>query len=80
MAGGQERGATKPVSKGTRGLLSLPPGYSARALVADDLRVVAALIAACEVADEGSAESTLDDLRGEWELPRFDLARVQVSG
>ncbi|HSP55149.1 MAG TPA: GNAT family N-acetyltransferase [Dehalococcoidia bacterium] len=36
---------------------------------------MATLVAACEEADEGSAESTLDDLRGEWELPRFDLSR-----
>jgi mycothiol synthase len=62
----------------------LPAGYEERAPRMADLDRVVALIAACEVADEGSAEITRDDLRGSWERPRFALERdarvVETAG
>lgn len=53
----------------------LPAGYSVRAPTMDDLDVVLNLIRECELADEGSAELTADDLRGAWERPRIDPAK-----
>ncbi len=56
----------------------------ARAPVAEDLDAVVAMIATCEVADEGNAEITRDDFQGSWERPRFDLGRdawvVETAG
>lgn len=40
-----------------------------------NLEAVLTLIRDCEAADEGEAELTLDDLRGNWERPRFELSR-----
>ena len=52
----------------------LPDGYTVRAPTAFDAEAVVALIRACELADEGDAELTLDDLQGNWERPNFTLA------
>lgn len=51
----------------------IPEGFAVRTPKWEDLERVVALIAACEVADEGNAEITRDDLRGSWERPRFEL-------
>jgi GNAT superfamily N-acetyltransferase len=55
--------------------VNLPEGYTLRLPGPGDLETVHALIATCEEADEGSAEITLDDVRGSWERQRFDLKR-----
>jgi mycothiol synthase len=41
----------------------------------DDLGAVVATIAASEIATTGVADITVDDLRGDWRRPSFDLAR-----
>lgn len=51
----------------------LPDGYTLRPLTDADAAAVNALVRACELADEGDAEQTLDDLRGNWERPNFRL-------
>lgn len=53
--------------------MTLPLGYEARAARPEDLDAVVALIAACEIADEGNAEVSRDDVRGAWERARFNL-------
>lgn len=52
--------------------MTLPEGYSGRAPRADDQEAIVGLIAAFEIADEGRAEVSLDDVRGAWERARFD--------
>jgi mycothiol synthase len=52
--------------------IELVAGYSFRAPTNDDFDVVFKLIRECEVADEGKAELTPDDLRGAWDRPRVD--------
>jgi mycothiol synthase len=49
-------------------------GYTVRPPEASDAEAVNTLVRACELADEGGAEQTLDDLRGDWERPNFNLA------
>lgn len=44
-----------------------PGGYSARALTTGDVWAVAEPIAACELADFGRAEMTVEELRGDWQ-------------
>lgn len=39
------------------------------------MEAVVALMRACEAHEEGEAEMALDDLRGTWERPRFELLR-----
>jgi GNAT superfamily N-acetyltransferase len=51
-----------------------PEGYTARHPSMDDLGAVLAAVRAHEVADEGAAEYTEDDLRGDWTRDRFDIA------
>jgi len=62
--------------------MTLPPGFTSRAPRPGELGAVNALVREHEEADEGEAESTIDDLRGYWERARFDLkkdARVVVA-
>jgi mycothiol synthase len=54
---------------------NLPPGFTWRAPGLGDIESVVALVRECEEADEGDAETTLDDQRGDWERPRFDLEK-----
>lgn len=56
------------------GALQLPDGYTALRPAPGDIERVWQLIRACEDADEGAAELTLDDQRGSWDRARFDLA------
>jgi GNAT superfamily N-acetyltransferase len=51
----------------------LPEGYVWRAPPLEELDAVVALIAACELADEGNVEVERDDVRGSWERERFSL-------
>lgn len=53
---------------------ALPPGYTARSPHLGDLGVVLEVVRAAELADEGDAELTADDLRGAWQRARFELA------
>ena len=46
---------------------TLPDGYSVRAPSAADARAVAELIAACQLADSGRAEMTIEELVGDWQ-------------
>ena len=61
---------------------SLPAGYVVRPPVIDDAPGVAGVMAACDVADYGSSDATVEDVRNYWEAPRFDLqhdARIIVA-
>jgi len=51
----------------------LPRGFTLRRPQTDDLEAVNDLVRACELADEGQAESTADDLLGAWQRSGFDL-------
>lgn len=51
----------------------LPDRYSIRAPTNADAETIVHLIRACELADEGDAELTLDNLQGSWERPNFNL-------
>src|SRR5574341_1124913 len=62
--------ASKP---GTAEPGNLPAGYRARTLRWEDLDAVVELMSACEIADEGDAEVSRDDVRGAWERARFNL-------
>ena len=53
----------------------LPEGYASRQITTNDLDAAVALMRTCEIADEGSSETTADDVRTFWNRPRFDLAR-----
>ncbi len=55
--------------------VSAPTIFSVRAPVMADLEAVNELIRGCEAHEEGEAELEVDDLRGAWERPRFDLSR-----
>ena len=61
-------------------MTALPAGHTARAATWDDLPVVLALVQAVDIATLGEADTTSEDLRSEWSLPRFhpeDGALVQ---
>ena len=60
--------------QGTREPGNLPAGYTSRPPRREDLDAVVALMSACELADEGDAEVSGDDVRGAWERARFSLA------
>jgi mycothiol synthase len=53
----------------------LPAGVLVRAPRWEELEAVVELIRECEVADEGGAEMTVDDVRSQWTRGRFDLKR-----
>jgi len=55
--------------------LGLPDGYGLRRPRGDDLDEVVALIAAADLAVTGETTASRDDLRADWALPRFQLAR-----
>jgi mycothiol synthase len=57
----------------THELNPLPPGFQARPVVMDDLEAAVELFNICGLAQIGYPEATLAQLRGEWELPDFDL-------
>jgi mycothiol synthase len=63
--------------------IDLPPGLEARAPTLDDLDDVIAVVVSSEVAADGVADITYEDLRSDWERPSFDLendAVVVVDG
>ncbi|HEU5226389.1 MAG TPA: GNAT family N-acetyltransferase [Ktedonobacteraceae bacterium] len=53
----------------------LPRGFTMRHPTMADLAEVTALLRICEVALDGAAETTLDDIRTGWQMPSFDLAK-----
>ncbi len=53
--------------------LSFPTGFTARPPVIDDAPGVAELLIACDVADYGSSDATVEEVRNYWAAPRFDL-------
>jgi mycothiol synthase len=53
----------------------LPAGYTLRAPTMEDVVGVAAVIAACDVADYGSPDYTAEDIRHDWQRPGFSLAQ-----
>ena len=53
-----------------------PQGYRARLPTVDDAPAVAALIAACQLADRGEAETTAEELLSDWQ--ELDLAEEAV--
>ena len=52
---------------------SLPQGLSLRPATMDDLEGVYELMIACEIADYGTPETTLDDIRTEFQSPNTNL-------
>jgi GNAT superfamily N-acetyltransferase len=57
-------------------LISLPPGYIARAPTRDEAQAVAGLIAACQRQDKGKTEMTVEELLHDW--AGLDLAEEAV--
>jgi len=56
----------------------LPAGLTARPATEEDAETVLALVVEAEVADQGEAWTDLDDIRGAWARPNFDLSRDTV--
>jgi len=50
-----------------------PAGFLVRPPEMDDLEAVHKLIEACDIADDGKPDITLDELRTEWQGPNFDM-------
>lgn len=51
---------------------ALKEGYMARAPEQSDIQAIFELIAACDAAEIGQPEVSLDELRGQWDSPDFD--------
>ncbi|HLI06350.1 MAG TPA: GNAT family N-acetyltransferase [Ktedonobacteraceae bacterium] len=52
---------------------NLPKGLTLRTVTMADLEAVSELVAAYEIADYGEAETTLEDMRNEWQSPNMNL-------
>jgi GNAT superfamily N-acetyltransferase len=59
--------------------VTLPKGFTTRALTVDDLDAVFHLIVACEAAATGVADIDPEDIRSDWARPGFDLAADAVA-
>ena len=53
----------------------LPAGYLLRRPEEKDAEAIVALLVACDIADSGYPDSTLEDLQADWTHPRFDRSR-----
>jgi mycothiol synthase len=53
----------------------LPDGYLLRRPTPEDAEEVAQLLIACDVADTGEPDTSVQDVRDDWALPRFALDR-----
>src|SRR5256714_4182862 len=53
--------------------------FAARAPLREDFDALVGLVAACELADTGTALSTREDLEADWARPRFDLRRDAIA-
>ena len=60
-------------------VIDLPAGLTSRSLTLDDAEAVVEVIGAEEVVDLGQAEVTVDEIVGDWQQPRFDLATNTVG-
>ena len=58
--------------------LDLPPGLDARAPTFEDIDDVVAVVSSSEIAADGVADITFEDLRADWERPSFDLENDAV--
>ncbi len=56
-------------------MIELPPGYLLRRPLKTDAEAIAALMIACDIADSGEPDTSVEDLMDDWALPRFDLTR-----
>ncbi|MBI3941374.1 MAG: GNAT family N-acetyltransferase [Chloroflexi bacterium] len=52
----------------------LPPNYTIRPPVIDDLQAVTDLISACDIAEYGQSDFTTEEMLTDWNKPDFDLA------
>src|SRR2546427_10784738 len=57
----------------------LPERFAFRRPVPDDLEAVVELVAACELADTGTALTTRQDVQAAWAHPSFDIARDAIA-
>jgi len=53
----------------------LPEGYLLRRPTPEDAEAVAQLMIAVDIADTGQPDTSVQDVRDDWELPRFALGR-----
>ena len=53
----------------------LPEGYLLRRPTPEDAEAVAQLMIAVDIADTGRPDTSVQDVRNDWELPRFSLAK-----
>lgn len=60
-------------------MITLPEGFVARPLTAGDLESVTAVIAACEMDDDGVVDIGVEDIAAEWNRPEFDPALQSVG-
>lgn len=56
-------------------MTELPTGYLLRRPELADAQGIVALLNACDIADYGRPDSTLQDLQADWAHPRFDRSR-----
>jgi len=59
----------------TTKLNNLPPGYSSRAATWDDLQAVVTLANLDSKSSTGVEDTSLEEIRNDWDEPGFDLAR-----
>ena len=60
----------------------LPSGYIVRSPAMTDVQGVTDLIAACDIADYGSTDVSVEEVQDYWEVPRFELqqdARIVIA-
>src|SRR5262249_12836682 len=73
--GGRDIGCEPPLdpSSRTRERMTgeLPPGYLLRRPLDQDAEGVLALMIACDLVMLGEPDSTIDDVKAEWTMPRF---------
>jgi mycothiol synthase len=61
------------------GVLDLPPRLSSRPLTPADAGAVTALMASCELHDDGTVEIAVEDIVADWARPSTDLAAHTVG-
>ena len=56
-------------------MTELPAGYLLRRPVDADAEGILKLLIACDLEDEGRPDSTIEDVKADWGMPRFDRER-----
>lgn len=56
-------------------MTELPAGYLLRRPMDTDAEGILKLLIACDIEDEGHPDSTLEDVKADWSMPRFDRDR-----